>query len=87
MPVGISPTAFHQWLTADGELATARAAHRAGVVYIASIRSNYRMEEIAAAAPNATKWQQTQTGHLQSTFYVARRMLASRQLSSLATNL
>ena len=58
IPLGISPTAFHKWATPEGEIATARAAERAGVVYISSIHSNTRMGDIASAAPNAIKWQQ-----------------------------
>ena len=58
MPVGISPTAFHKLAHPDGELATARAAEKTGVIYIQSAGSNYTIEEVAEAAPNAHKWYQ-----------------------------
>ena len=57
-PVGISPTAHHRWVTPHGELATAQAAKNTGVVYIASIHGNTKLEEIAKAEPTAMFWQQ-----------------------------
>jgi 4-hydroxymandelate oxidase len=50
MPVLVAPTAFHKLACADGELATARAASRAGTVMILSSLSNTRVEEVCAAA-------------------------------------
>ena len=55
-PIGICPTAFHTLAHPDGELATARAAQSEGTVYIQSNASNYTIEEIAKAAPDAQKW-------------------------------
>jgi len=49
-PVLIAPTAFHKLACAAGELATARAAGRAGTVMILSSLSNTRVEEVCAAA-------------------------------------
>lgn len=58
MPLGIAPTAFHKIAHPDGELATARAAERCGVIYIQSTMSTYTIEQVAEAAPKAHKWLQ-----------------------------
>jgi 4-hydroxymandelate oxidase len=50
MPVLVAPTAFHKLACPDGELATARAASRAGTVMILSSLSNTRVEDVCAAA-------------------------------------
>ena len=50
MPILVAPTAFHKLACPDGELATARAASRAGTVMILSSLSNTRVEEVCAAA-------------------------------------
>lgn len=55
-PLGICPTACHQFAHPDGELATARAAEKAGVIYTMSSFSSYSIEDVAAAAPHGTKW-------------------------------
>lgn len=57
-PIGISPTAFHKLGHHDGELASVRAAEKAGVVFTLSTQSNHSIEDIAAAAPSAVKWMQ-----------------------------
>ena len=59
LPIGISPTAYHKWAHPDGEKATARAAANSSAVYIVSVHSNFRLEEIRLAAPEAVLWQQT----------------------------
>ncbi len=50
MPVVISPTAFHGMAHPDGELATARAAGRAGTIMILSSLSNTAVEQVVAAS-------------------------------------
>jgi 4-hydroxymandelate oxidase len=50
MPVLVAPTAFHKLACANGELATARAASRAGTVMILSSLSNTRVEDVCAVA-------------------------------------
>lgn len=55
MPLIIAPTAFHQLATADGERATARAAHRAGTIMTLSTLANCSIEEVQVAAPGP-KW-------------------------------
>ena len=50
MPVVVSPTAFHRLVCAEGELATGRAAARAGTILIASMASTVAVGEVAAAA-------------------------------------
>jgi 4-hydroxymandelate oxidase len=49
MPVLIAPTAFQRMAHPDGELATARAAMRAGTIYTMSTLSTVSIEDVAAA--------------------------------------
>ncbi|CAO1326559.1 unnamed protein product [Diamesa hyperborea] len=55
-PCGISPTAMQKMAHPDGELANARAAANANVLFIMSTLSTTKMEDIAAATPNSEKW-------------------------------
>lgn len=55
-PILIAPTAFHRLAHPDGELATARAAARAGTIYAVSTIATTRLEEVAAVAPGAPRW-------------------------------
>ncbi len=48
-PVCVAPTAFHRLAHPDGEVATARGAARAGALYVLSIRSTRRIEDVAEA--------------------------------------
>lgn len=59
-PVGVAPTAFHRMAHADGELATAAGAARAGALYVLSTRSTRRIEDVGAvvAAAGGTWWYQ-----------------------------
>ncbi len=54
MPILVAPTAFHRLAHRDGELATARAAARAGTIMIVSMASTTAIEDIAAAAREVT---------------------------------
>lgn len=56
MPVAIAPMAVHGVAHPDGELATARAAATAGVPFTLSTTSSRSIEEVAAAAPDGTRW-------------------------------
>jgi 4-hydroxymandelate oxidase len=56
MPILVAPTAFHRLACPQGELATARAAARAGTVMVLSSLSNTRVEEICAEASAAPVW-------------------------------
>jgi 4-hydroxymandelate oxidase len=56
MPVAIAPLAAHGAVHPDGEVATARAAAAAGIPFILSTFSTRSIEEVAAAAPDATRW-------------------------------
>jgi len=47
LPVVVAPTAFHRLAHPDGEVATARAAAKAGVIMIVSMASTVAIEEIA----------------------------------------
>jgi isopentenyl diphosphate isomerase/L-lactate dehydrogenase-like FMN-dependent dehydrogenase len=56
-PVLLAPTAFQRLAHPDGELATARAARRAGSILVASSLSTCTIEEIAAEAAGALWFQ------------------------------
>ncbi|MFB9465405.1 alpha-hydroxy acid oxidase [Streptomyces cinereospinus] len=49
-PLGIAPMAYHRLAHPEGELATARAAGEAGVVFTVSMFASHTLEDIAAAA-------------------------------------
>jgi 4-hydroxymandelate oxidase len=70
-PVAIAPMAVLGLAHPDAELATARAAARAGVPFTLSTMSSRSIEEVAEAAPDGTNWFQ---------LYVQSRPGASRQL-------
>jgi 4-hydroxymandelate oxidase len=70
MPVLVAPTAFHQFATEEGEVATARAAARAGTIMTLSTLSTRRIEEVSAAAE----------GRLWFQLYVYRDREATRDL-------
>lgn len=55
-PIHVAPTAYHLLAHPDGEAGTARAAHRAGCVYVASTLATTSLEDVAAAAPGALQW-------------------------------
>src|SRR5437763_902956 len=46
MPIVVAPTAFHKLACAEGEIATARAAKKAGTLFILSSLSNTAMEKV-----------------------------------------
>ena len=48
MPLGLSPTAFHRLAHNDGEIATSRAAAKAGIPMALSTYSNTSIEDVAA---------------------------------------
>lgn len=56
MPFGICPMAMQRLAHPDGELAMARAAEKAGVVFTLGTLSSCSMEEVAAAAPKCVKF-------------------------------
>ncbi len=56
MPVAVAPMAVQGLAHPDGELAAVRGAAAAGVPYILSTTSSRSIEEVAAAAPDATRW-------------------------------
>jgi 4-hydroxymandelate oxidase len=58
MPVAIAPMAAHGELHPDGELATVAAAAAAGIPFTLSTFSTRALEEVAATAPDATRWYQ-----------------------------
>jgi len=50
MPIAVAPTAFHKLACADGEIAVAKAAKAAGILFILSSLSNTAMEAVFAEA-------------------------------------
>jgi isopentenyl diphosphate isomerase/L-lactate dehydrogenase-like FMN-dependent dehydrogenase len=56
MPVLVAPTAYQRLMHADGEAATARAAAAVGTVFCHSTLSSLRPAELAAAAPDSSRW-------------------------------
>ncbi len=57
-PVLVAPTAMQRLVCDEGELATARAAARAGTVMVVSMVASCSLEDVAAAAPGAPRWAQ-----------------------------
>jgi 4-hydroxymandelate oxidase len=57
MPVLLAPWAYQRFAHPDGELATARAAARAGTVMCVSTTASEFLEEIAAASDGPKWWQ------------------------------
>jgi isopentenyl diphosphate isomerase/L-lactate dehydrogenase-like FMN-dependent dehydrogenase len=56
LPVLIAPLALQRMAHPDGELGTARAAAAAGTIIFLSTAATVRPAEIAAAAPDGTRW-------------------------------
>lgn len=56
MPILVAPLAMQRMASPEGELATARAAARAGTVMCLSTAATTRPAEVAAAAPGAPRW-------------------------------
>ncbi len=54
MPVAFSPTGLDRLVHPDGELAVARAAARAGLIYTVPCMGSVTLEEVAAAVPAGT---------------------------------
>jgi isopentenyl diphosphate isomerase/L-lactate dehydrogenase-like FMN-dependent dehydrogenase len=61
MPVATAPMAVHGLAHADAEAGTARGAATAGVPFTLSTMSTCSIEEVAAVAPDATRWFQLYT--------------------------
>jgi len=55
-PFLFAPVGMNKMAHEDGELAVVRAAEKLEMPYIQSTVSSYALEEVAAAAPNHTKW-------------------------------
>ncbi|XP_034478210.1 peroxisomal (S)-2-hydroxy-acid oxidase GLO5-like [Drosophila innubila] len=55
-PLGIAPSAMQKLAHPDGEIGMARAAGKAGSIYILSTLSTTSLEDLAAAAPETCKW-------------------------------
>lgn len=60
-PIICAPTAFHGMAHADGERATARGAAAVDVLMTLSSIASVALEEVAAAAPGASRWFQLYT--------------------------
>src|SRR5580693_1845425 len=57
-PVAIAPTALQGLAHPEGEVATARGAAAVGALLILSSLATCPLEDVAAAAPDATRWMQ-----------------------------
>lgn len=55
-PLLFAPVGMNGMVHDDGELAVVRAAQNLNIPYIQSTVSTYDLEEVAQAAPSATKW-------------------------------
>ncbi|XP_060658213.1 uncharacterized protein LOC132792763 [Drosophila nasuta] len=55
-PLGIAPSAMQKLAHPDGEIGMARAAGKAGSIYILSTLSTTSLEDLAKAAPDTCKW-------------------------------
>lgn len=65
-PVGVAPVALQGLAHPDGELATARAAAKAGIPFVLSTASTRTIEEVAAAIPtgaSGARWFQLYVEH------------------------
>lgn len=56
VPFGVSPTAMQRMAHPDGELANVKAVSKVGGVFILSTLATSSIEEVAAAAPDGTRW-------------------------------
>ena len=57
-PVGVAPMAYHRLVHPEGEVATARAAGGAGLLFVVSVFASRSLAEIAAAAGSGPLWLQ-----------------------------
>jgi 4-hydroxymandelate oxidase len=55
-PLMIAPTGYHRLFHPEGEIATARGAASSGTPYVVSSMATVAIEDIVAAAPEATLW-------------------------------
>lgn len=56
LPLLTAPCGFNALAHPDGELAVARAVAAAGTIQCVSTAATYSLEEVAAAAPQGTRW-------------------------------
>lgn len=56
IPVLLGPSGMQRLGSREGEVDAARAAARAGTVYVLSASSSRTMEDVAAAAPDGNRW-------------------------------
>jgi 4-hydroxymandelate oxidase len=75
-PILVAPTAYHRLAHPDGEEASARGAAAANAVFCLSSLATARPPEVAAAAPDGTRWFQ---------LYVFKDRAISRELLAAAT--
>ena len=79
-PLAVAPTAFHRLAHPDAELASAGAAAQAGALFVLSIRSTCRIEDVGAAvaAAGGSWWFQVYLMHdLDITAGLVRRAAAA----------
>ena len=56
VPILLGPSGMQRIVTKDGELAAARAAARAGSIFVLSAASSTTLEAVASGAPGGRKW-------------------------------
>jgi len=56
VPILFGPSGMQRIVTRHGELAAARAAARAGSIYVLSAAASTTLEDVAAGAPGGRKW-------------------------------
>jgi 4-hydroxymandelate oxidase len=52
-PIGIAPTAYHRLVDAEGEVATARGAGRAGALFVVGMFASRTIEDVAGASSSS----------------------------------
>jgi 4-hydroxymandelate oxidase len=73
VPFFVAPTAYHGSIHPDGELGTARAASKAGVLAVFSTLSTASLEAISAVEPRGPRWFQL---YLQPELSESQRLVA-----------
>lgn len=77
-PIIVAPTAMHQLVDPDGELATAAGVAAADGLYCVSMSANQSFRDIAAVSPDARRWMQ---------IYVRRDRTITRSVCEAAADL
>jgi len=55
-PIGFSPSALHKLATEEGEISSAKSAHKNKTIFILSSRASVTIEEVAQANKDGIRW-------------------------------